>query len=75
MPRIKGSGDEEIKNLIRQVLRANKKMYLSQIARAINKSPATVYFYLKTFMKDEVEMVESVGKGGAKLVTYYRLKK
>ena len=76
MPRPKTTGDEGTKKQIRDLLRSNKKMYLSQIARALDRNPSTIFSYInqKTgFMKEDVEMIESVGEGEQKLVTYYRL--
>ena len=77
MPRPKTTGDEGTKKQIRDLLRSNKKMYLSQIARALDRDPSTIFTYINSetgFMKDEVEMIESVvGERGKNLVTYYRL--
>lgn len=75
MPRTKGEGNPELKKKIREVLSGGKRMYLSELARAIDKSNSTVYLYLTTFMKDDVEMVSTVGGEKGNLVTYYRLKK
>ena len=75
MPRLSGTGNENLKSQIRKVLSQNEKLYLTQIANLVHKRASTVRVYLKKFMVDEVELAETVGTKDHKLVTYYKLRK